>query len=172
MKLIDMIHLNQLSHGSRRLCDDLRRMVEKVGRKHLRTLMNKMAISAICIKPRLTKRNQDHKVDPYLLRGMSITKANKFWAADITYIPMAKGFFYLVAIMDWSSQKIMSWCLSNTQHVGFCLEAINGALERFGPPEIVNTDQGSQFTSDSLIQALTSRNIRKSMDGKGSWKEN
>lgn len=172
MKLIDRIHLNRPSHGSRRICDDLRRMGEKVGRKHVRTLMNKMSISAIYNKPRLTKRNQDHKVYPYLLRGMPITKANQVWATDITYIPMAKGFCYLVAIMDWASRKILSWRLSNTQDVEFCLEALNEALERFGAPEIVNTDQGSQFTSDSFIHALTSRNIRISMDGKGSWKDN
>jgi putative transposase len=172
MKLIDRIHLNQPSHGSRKICDGLRRMGEKVGRKHVRTLMNKMSISAIYNKPRLTKGNHDHKVYPYLLRGMPITKANQVWAADITYMPMSKGFCYLVAIMDWASRKILSWRLSNTQDTGFCLEALNEALERCGAPEIVNTDQGSQFTSDSFIHALTSRNIRISMDGKGSWKDN
>ena len=109
---------------------------------------------------------------PYLLRGMSITKANQVWAADITYIPMAQGFCYLVAIMDWASRKILSWRLSNTQDAGFCVDALEEAIARFGTPEIFNTDQGSQFTSDSFIQALSCRDIKISMDGKGSWKDN
>ena len=109
---------------------------------------------------------------PHLLRGMPITRGNQVWAADITYIPMAKGFCYLVAIMDWASRKILSWRLSNTQDAGFCIDALEEAIERFGTPEIFNTDQGSQFTSDSFIQALSSRSIKISMDGKGSWKDN
>jgi putative transposase len=172
MKLIDGIHLNHPYFGTRRICEKLCDMGEKVGRKHVRKLMNKMCITAIYNKPRLSKRNQTHKVYPYLLRGMSITKANQVWAADITYIPMAKGFCYLVAVMDWVSRKILSWRLSNTQDAGFCVDTLNEAIGRFGTPEVFNTDQGSQFTSDSFVEALASRGIKISMDGKGSWKDN
>lgn len=172
MKLIDAIHLDKPYLGTRRICERLCDMGEKIGRKHVRTLMNRMSITAIYNKPRLSKRNQAHKVYPYLLRGMPITRGNQVWAADITYIPMAKGFCYLVAIMDWASRKILSWRLSNTQDAGFCIDALEEAIARFGTPEIFNTDQGSQFTSDSFTQALSSRGIKISMDGKGSWKDN
>jgi len=134
--------------------------------------MNKMCITAIYSKPRLSRRDQSHKVYPYLLRGMSITKANQVWAADITYIPMAKGFCYLVAIMDWACRKILSWRLSNTRDAGFCVDALEEAFGRFGTREVFNTDQGSQFTSDSFIQALASRDIKISMDGKGRCRDN
>ena len=172
MRLIDKIHLIHPYFGARRISDKLCDMGEKVGRKHVRTLMNKMCITAIYSKPRLSKRNQNHRIYPYLLRGMPITRANHVWAADITYIPMARGFCYLVAIMDWASRKILSWRLSNTQDVGFCLEALEEAVARFGVPEIFNTDQGSQFTSESFTEALSSRGVKISMDGKGSWKDN
>jgi putative transposase len=172
MRLIDKIHLIRPYFGARRISDKLCDMGEKVGRKHVRTLMNKMCITAIYNKPRLSKPNHDHRVYPYLLRGLPITRANHVWAADITYIPMARGFCYLVAIMDWASRKILSWRLSNTQDVGFCLEALEEAVARFGVPEIFNTDQGSQFTSESFTEALSSRGVKISMDGKGSWKDN
>jgi putative transposase len=172
MKLIDKIHLIHPYFGARRISGKLCDMGEKVGRKHVRTLMNKMCITAIYNKPRLSKRNRNHRIYPYLLRGLPITRANHVWAADITYIPMAKGFCYLVAIMDWASRKILSWRLSNTQDVGFCLEALEEAVARFGVPEIFNTDQGSQFTSELFTEALSSRGVKISMDGKGSWKDN
>ena len=172
MKLIDGIHLNHPYFGTRRICDKLCDMGEKVGRKHVRALMNRMCITAIYNKPRLTKKNKNHTVYPYLLRGMAITKANQVWAADITYIPMARGFFYLVAIMDWASRKILSWRLSNTMDTGFCLEVLEEAIAGFGTPDIFNTDQGSQFTSDSFTQELISKGVKISMDGKGSWKDN
>ncbi|MBI4680455.1 MAG: IS3 family transposase, partial [Nitrospirae bacterium] len=132
----------------------------------------KMGIAAMYKKPRLSEPHPDHKVYPYLLRGLEITRANHVWAADITYLPMARGFCYLVAIMDWASRKVLAWRLSNTLDASFCVEALQEALARYGTPEIFNTDQGSQFTSDAFVGILKSHGINISMDGKGRWMDN
>ncbi len=134
--------------------------------------MGKMGIAAMYRKPRLSKPHPDHKVYPYMLRNLDISRANQVWAADITYLPMARGFCYLVAVMDWASRKVLSWRLSNTLDASFCVEALEEALTRYGVPEIFNTDQGSQFTSDDFIGVLESKGISISMDGKGRWMDN
>jgi putative transposase len=172
MRLMDEIHLKHPYMGSRSIRDQLQDMGHQVGRQHVSTLMKKMGIAAMYRKPRLSKPHPDHKVYPYLLRGMEIARANHVWAADITYLPMARGFCYLVAIMDWASRKVLAWRLSNTLDASFCVEALNEALARYGTPEIFNTDQGSQFTSDDFIGVLEGRGINISMDGKGSWMDN
>ncbi len=172
MKLIDEIHLKYPFYGSRSIRDELRDKGYKIGRGHVSTLMKKMGIEAIYQKPRLSKPHPGHKVYPYLLRGMAITRANQVWAADITYIPMAKGFCYLVAIMDWASRRVLAWRLSNTLDVSFCTEALEEAIRRFGSPEIFNTDQGSQFTSEAFTGILNAHGIRISMDGRGRWMDN
>ena len=172
MKLIDEIHLKHPFMGSRSIRDQLQDRGYKVGRLHVRTLMKKMGIEALYKKPRLSKPNPGHKIYPYLLRGMEITRANQVWAADITYLPMARGFCYLVAIMDWASRKVLSWRLSNTLDVTFCIEALEEALLRFGTPEIFNTDQGSQFTSEAFTEILKARGVQISMDGRGRWLDN
>jgi len=134
--------------------------------------MKKMGIEAIYKKPRLSAPHPDHKIYPYLLRGLSITEANAVWTSDITYIPMAKGFCYLVAVMDWASRKVLSWRLSNTMDTLFCTEALEEAIAHYGTPQIFNTDQGSQFTSDAFTSILTTHDIRISMDGRGRWMDN
>jgi putative transposase len=172
MRLIDEIHLRCPFYGSRRLRDKLNEKGHKVGRGHVATLMRKMRIEALYRKPRLSEPHPGHKIYPYLLRGMEITKANQVWSADITYIPMAKGFCYLIAIMDWASRRVLSWRLSNTMDTAFCTGALEEAIIRFGKPDIFNTDQGSQFTSEAFTGILNTNNIRISMDGKGRWKDN
>ena len=134
--------------------------------------MRKMGIEAIYKKPRLSKPHPGHKVYPYLLRGLDITEANSVWCSDITYIPMAKGFCYLVAVMDWTSRKILSFILSNTLDVSFCIEALEEAILKYGTPGIFNTDQGSQFTSDAFTAILIRNNIKISMDGRNRWMDN
>ena len=138
----------------------------------MRTLMGKMGIEALYRKPRLTKTHPEHTIYPYLLRGMTITEANAAWCSDITYIPMAKGFCYLVAIMDWASRKVLAWRLSNTFDTSFCTEALEEALSLYGTPQIFNTDQGSQFTSDDFTDILKKHDIKISMDGQGRWRDN
>jgi len=172
LRLIDEIHLKHPFMGSRSIRDQLQDMGHKLGRQHVSTLMKKMGIAAMYRKPRLSKPHPDHKVYPYMLSNLDINRANQVWAADITYIPMARGFCYLVAIMDWASRKVLAWRLSNTLDASFCVEALQEALARFGTPEIFNTDQGSQFTSDAFIGILESHNINISMDGKGRWMDN
>jgi putative transposase len=172
MRIIDEIHTEDPSLGSRGIKSVLKRKGYNAGRIHVRTLMRKMGIEAIYKKPHLSKPHPGHKVYPYLLRGLDITKANQVWCSDITYIPMAKGFCYLVAIMDWASRKILSWKLSNTLDVSFCREALEEALAKYGTPYIFNTDQGSQFTSVEFTSILMQHNIRISMDGKGRWLDN
>ena len=172
MRLIDEIHLKHPFMGSRSIRDQLQDMGHKVGRQHVSTLMKKMGIAAMYRKPNLSKPHPEHKVYPYLLRNLDISRANQVWAADITYIPMARGFCYLMAIMDWASRKVLAWRLSNTLDASFCVEALKEALERYGVPEIFNTDQGSQFTSDDFIGVLESHGISISMDGKGRWMDN
>ena len=170
MRLIDETHLEQPYLGSRGMKCELRSRGYNVGRIHIRTLMRKMDIEALYKKPRLSKPHPDHKIYPYLLRGLDITEANAVWCSDITYIPMAKGFCYLVAIMDWASRKVLSWRVSNTLDVSFCIEALEEAIAHYGTPGIFNTDQGSQFTSLEFTNILINRNIRISMDGQGRWR--
>jgi putative transposase len=172
MRLIDEIHLKYPFYGSRKVRDELKDRGFKVGRGHVRTLMQKMGIEALYQKPRLSEPHPGHKIYPYLLRNMEITRANQVWAADICYLPMAKGFCYLVAVMDWASRRVLSWRLSNTLDPSFCTEALEEALKNFGAPEIFNTDQGSQFTSEAFTGILNAQGIRISMDGKGRWMDN
>ena len=172
MRLIDKIHLEEPYLGSRGMKSILRMKGYKAGRIHVRTLMRKMGIEAIYKKPRLSKPHPGHKIYPYLLRGLDITEANSVWCSDITYIPMARGFCYLTAIMDWVSRKVLSWRLSNTLDTSFCIEALEEALMKYGRPDIFNTDQGSQFTSLEFTNILINSNIRISMDGQGRWRDN
>ena len=172
MKLIDEIHLKYPFYGSRNIRDELLDQGYKIGRGHVSTLMKKMGIEALYRKPRLSKPHPGHKIYPYLLRGMAITRAKQVWAADITYLPMAKGFCYLVAIMDWASRRVLAWRLSNTLDVTFCTEALEEAIMRHGIPEIFNSDQGSQFTSEAFTAILNDNGIRISMDGRGRWLDN
>lgn len=172
MKLIDQIHLDDPYLGTRGIRNALMDKGHKIGRIHVRTLMRKMGIEALYQKPRLSKPHPGRTIYPYLLKGVTITEANKAWATDITYIPMAKGFCYLVAIMDLASRKVLSWRVSNTLDTSFCIEALEEALQTYGTPEIFNTDQGSQFTSDDFTGILKSHGIKISMDGKGRWIDN
>jgi len=172
MRLIDEIHLEEPYLGSRGMKRILRMKGCSVGRIHVRTLMRKMGIEALYRKPRLSKPHPGHKIYPYLLRGLDITEANSVWCSDITYIPMARGFCYLVAVMDWTSRKVLSWRLSNTLDVSFCIEALEEALMKYGKPDIFNTDQGSQFTSLEFTDILIKHNIKISMDGRNRWRDN
>lgn len=172
MRLIDEIHLKYPFYGSRRIRNELRDHGHDVGRGHVSTLMKKMGIRALYQKPRLSIPHPDHKVYPYLLRGVEINKANHCWAADITYLPMARGFCYLVAIMDWASRKVLAWRLSNTLDASFCTEALEEAIMKYGRPEIFNTDQGSQFTSGAFTEILHTHGISISMDSRGRWIDN
>ena len=168
MRAIDELHLAHPFYGSRRLRNALGDQGFKVGRRHVQTLMDKMGIEALHPKPRLSEPHPGHKVWPYLLRDLAITRPNQVWAADITYIPLAKGFAYLVAIIDWYSRRVLSWRLSNCLDTSFCVEA----LVRHGSPEIFNTDQGSQFTDKAFTGMLDAHDIRISMDGRGRWIDN
>lgn len=172
MNRIDRLHLDCPFAGSRMLRDILRLEGVDVGRTHVSTLMRKMGIQALYRKPRTTQSHPGHKVYPYLLRHLSITKPNQVWAMDITYIPMARGFVYLTCVMDWYSRKVLSSRISITMDTEFCLEAVNEAIEKYGCPQIMNTDQGSQFTSQVFTQLLKDHDIRISMDGKGAWRDN
>jgi putative transposase len=172
MKLIDEIHLKYPFYGIRRIRDELQDKGYKIGREHVSTLMKKMGIEALYRKPRLSKPHLGHKVYPYLLRGVEITRANQVWCTDITYLPMAKGFCYLVAIMDWASRRVLAWRLSNTLDVSFCTEALEEAIMRYGIPDIFNSDQGSQFTSEAFTGILNANGIKISMDGRGRWMDN
>jgi len=172
MNLIDRIHLEEPYLGTRGIRNELWSKGHKVGRSHVRTLMRKMGIEALYQKPRLSKPHPGHTIYPSLLKGVTITEGNKAWASDITYIPMAKGFCYLVAIMDWASRKVLSWRLSNTLDTSFCSEALEEAIRTYGTPEIFNTDQGSQFTSDDFTGILKNHHIKISMDGRGRWIDN
>ena len=172
MRLLDELHMKYPFMGSRRLRNELRDRGHEVGREHVRTLMQKLGISALYQKPRLSEPHPDHKIYPYLLRNLEITRSNAVWCTDITYVPMARGFCYLVAIMDWASRRVLAWRLSNTLDTSFCKEALEEAILRFGTPEIFNTDQGSQFTSDDFTKVLLANGIKISMDGKGRWMDN
>jgi len=172
MRQIDEIHLAWPFYGSRKIRDELWGRGYDVGRDRVRRLMRLMGIEALYSKPRTSKAHPGHKKYPYLLRGLSITRPNQVWAADITYIPMPKGFCYLVAIIDWASRMVLSWRLSNTLDSSFCVEALYEAISIYGCPEIFNTDQGSQFTSEEFTKSLSTRGILISMDGKGRWRDN
>jgi putative transposase len=172
MRRIDELHLEHPFAGSRMLRDLLRLEGQQVGRKHVRTLMKKMGVEAIYRKPNLSKRHDAHLIYPYLLRDLVIDRPNQAWATDITYIPMRRGFVYLIAVIDWYSRRVLSWRISNTLTTDFCLEAVSEAIARFGKPEIFNTDQGSQFTSSDFTGLLKDNGIKISMDGKGCWRDN
>jgi putative transposase len=172
MRRIDELHLEHPFAGSRMLRDLLRLEGQQVGRKHVRTLMKKMGVEAIYRKPNLSKRHDAHLIYPYLLRDLVIDRPNQAWATDITYIPMRRGFVYLITVIDWYSRRVLSWRISNTLTTDFCLEAVSEAIARFGKPEIFNTDQGSQFTSSDFTGLLKDNGIKISMDGKGCWRDN
>jgi len=171
MKLIDRQYLATPFYGTRKMAAWLKSQGQRVNRKRVRRLMRTMGLKAIYRRPRTSKPAPGHTIYPYLLGGMKITRPNQVWAADITYIPMARGFLYLVAIIDWYSRYVLSWRLSNTLDAGFCVEALEEALRK-GRPEIFNTDQGSQFTSEEFTGLLEQHGVRISMDGKGSYNDN
>lgn len=172
MRLIDEQFLETPYYGARQMARYLRRRGYWVGRKRVRRLMQKMGLAAIYQKPKTSTPHPEHRVYPYLLKGMDITRSNDVWCADVTYIPMRKGFLYLIAVMDWYSRKVLSWRLSNTLDADFCCEALKEALATHGTPVIFNTDQGSQFTSFEFTQVLKDANVRISMDSKGRWMDN
>lgn len=172
MRRIDALFLEYPFYGSRQLAKALQREGRIVGRHRVRRLMRLMGLRTVYQKPRTSDPHPDHKVYPYLLRGLAITRANHVWCADITYIPMRRGFLYLVAIMDWHTRRVLSWELSNTMEADFCVRALKKALALHGRPEIFNTDQGSQFTSSDFTGVLKARDIKISMDGKGRWMDN
>ncbi len=172
MRRMDELHLAWPFYGSRRMAAVLRREGRAVNRKRAKRLMKVMGIEVIYQKPNTSKGHPDHKVYAYLLRGLTIGQPNQVWCADITYVPMAKGFVYLVAVMDWFSRRVLSWRLSITMETDFCVEALTEAMERYGQPEIFNTDQGVQFTSTGFVDELAERGVRISMDGKGRFLDN
>ena len=172
MRRIDKLYLKYPFYGSRQMMRHLAREGVKVGRHRVRRLMRLLGLEAIYRKPRTSVANPEHRVYPYLLKGLTIERSNQVWCADITYVPVQGGFFYLVAIMDWASRRVLAWRLSNTMDTSFCLEALADALERYGIPDIFNTDQGSQFTSVAFTGALEASGIRCSMDGRGRCLDN
>jgi putative transposase len=172
MRRMDELHLDYPFAGSRMLRDLLAAEGLRIGRLHVATLMKRMGIEALYRKPNTSKPAPGHKIYPYLLRKLAITRPNQVWAMDITYIPMARGFVYLAAVMDWASRKVLSWRVSNTMEADFCVAALEEAMAKYGKPEIFNTDQGSQFTSLAFTAVLIGNGIAISMDGKGSWRDN
>ena len=173
MKLIDRIHIAKPFLGARRIVDALDdHHHQVVNRKRVSRLMKLMSIQAIHPGPKTSQPHPKHKIYPYLLRNLSIDRANQIWASDITYIPMETGFIYLTVIMDWYSRKVLSWRLSNSIDSSFCVDALEEAIHRYGKPVIFNTDQGSQYTSEAFTQVLKENEICISMDGKGAWRDN
>jgi putative transposase len=172
MRRLDELHLNYPFLGARRLADMLQREGLPVGRRHVGTLMHRMGIEAIYRKRRTSIAAKGHKIYPYLLANVAIEQPNQAWAADISYLPLARGFAYLVAILDLYSRKVLSFRVSNAMTAEFCVEALDEALARYGTPEIFNTDQGSQFTDDDFTAPLLAKGVRVSMDGKGRWIDN
>ena len=172
MRLIDKLHLDHPYAGARMLRDLLRLRGIKVGRRRVGRLMQKMGIEALYRKPNTSRKHPENPVYPYLLRHLKVERPNQVWAMDITYIPMAQGFIYLAAVIDWYSRKVLSWRVSITMDVQFCLDAVIDAIDKYGTPEIMNTDQGSQFTSLAFTDLLKQHHIRISMDGKGCWVDN
>jgi putative transposase len=172
MRLIDEQFMDSPTYGVRQMARYLRRKGHWVNRKRVWRLMRKMGLMAIYQKPNTSKPHPEHKIYPYLLNGVDITEPNHVWSADVTYIPMRKGFLYLVAIMDWASRKVLSWRLSNSMDAEFCVSALKEALAKYGKPAIFNTDQGSQFTSLSFTQTLKEADVKISMDGRARWIDN
>jgi putative transposase len=172
MLKIDKLYMEHPWMGSRSLANHITTLEAPLGRDRARRLMLIMGIESLAPKPGTSRRQPKHPVYPYLLRGVTIDKPNQVWATDITYIPMHKGFMYLIAIMDWATRRVLSWRLSNTLDTRFCVEALKEALFKYGAPEIFNTDQGCQFTSEAFTSVLKTWNIRISMDGKGRFKDN
>ena len=172
MRRIDQLHLDYPFAGSRMLQSFLVREGFRIGRLHVRTLMKRMGIEAIYRRPHTSKPAPGHKIYPYLLRHLVVERPNQVWAMDITYIPMARGFVYLAAVVDWFSRKVLAWRVSITLDTAFCLEAVEEALARYGKPEMFNTDQGSQFTSFAFTDLINKHDITISMDGKGAWRDN
>ena len=172
MQRLDRLHLEYPFAGSRMLRGLLALQGYKIGRRHVKTLMRRMGMEALYRRPRTTKPEPGHKIYPYLLRGMEITRPNQVWAMDITYIPMERGFVYLAAVLDWATRRVLSWRLSITMEAAFCVETLEDALVRHGRPEILNTDQGAQFTGTAFTGLLASHDIAISMDGKGAWRDN
>ncbi|GAU08059.1 integrase [Desulfoplanes formicivorans] len=171
-RVIDEIFMDYPWYGSRRMTLYLQHLGYCINRKRVQRLMRKIGVVAIVPRPGTSKNHPHHKVYPYLLRGLEINRPNQVWCADITYLPLSKGFMYLVAIMDWQSRKILSWKISNSLETDFCVQALKEAISVYGPPEIFNTDQGCQFTSDEFTSVLKSHDIKISMDGKGRWMDN
>ena len=172
MRRIDELHMDWPFAGARMLRRLLKREGQAVGRRHVSTLMKRMGIHALYRKPNTSRRHPAHKVYPYLLRNLPITRSNHVWAADITYIPMKRGFVYLFAVLDWASRRVLSWRVSNTLTTDFCIDAVQEAINRYGKPNIFNTDQGCQFTSMEFTELLKQNSITISMDGKGCWRDN
>jgi putative transposase len=172
MRRLDRLHLECPFAGSRMLRGLLAAEGCKIGRRHVKTLMRRMGIEALYRRPRTTQPEPGHKIYPYLLRGIEITRPNQVWAMDITYIPMARGFVYLAVVLDWFSRRVLSWRVSITMEAAFCVETLEDALARHGKPDIFNTDQGSQFTGAAFTGALLKNGIAISMDGKGAWRDN
>ena len=172
MRRIDKLHTEFPFAGARMLCGFLAADGSKVGRRHVKTLMDRMGIEALYRRPRTTKPELGHKIYPYLLRGVEVTRPNQVWAMDITYIPMARGFVYLAVVLDWFSRRVLSWRVSITMEASFCVETLQEALAKHGKPEIFNTDQGSQFTGHDFTGVLAKNTIAISMDGKGAWRDN
>ena len=172
MRRMDELHLEHPFAGARMLRDMLNLEGVEVGRKHVRTLMTKMGIEALYRKVNTSRRNQAHRIYPYLLRNLPIDRPNQVWAMDTTYIPMQRGFVYLTAVLDWATRRVLAWRLSNTLTADPCVEALEEAIVKYGAPEIMNTDQGSQFTSAAFVAMLEHNAIQISMDGKGCWRDN
>lgn len=172
MNEIDRLHTDWPFLGARMLRDMLRAKGYNVGRRHVASLMRRMGIEALYRKKKTSTPHPEHRVFPYLLRGLTIERPNQVWACDISYIPMRRGFLYLFVVLDWATRKILTWRLSNTLTTDFCLDAVEEAFSRFGKPEIFNTDQGSQFTGASFVRLIVENGVRLSMDGKGSWRDN
>ncbi len=172
MQRIDKLHLDWPFAGSRMMRDFLKQDGYKVGRRHVRTLMRKMGIDVLYRKPNTSRRNRRSLIYPYLLRNLSVVRPNQVWAADITYIPMRRGFVYLFVVQDWYSRRVLAWRLSNTLTTDFCIEALEEAIAHYGCPDIFNTDQGAQFTSEEFTGFLKANEIQISMDGKGCWRDN
>jgi putative transposase len=172
MRKIDRLHTDYPFAGARMMRDLLRRLGDRIGRRHTGRLMRLMGIEALYRKKRTSLRNPHHPVFPYLLRGRTIDRPNHVWASDISYIPMRQGFLYLCAILDWATRKVLAWRLSNSLTTDFCIDAVEEAIAKYGCPEIFNTDQGAQFTDSDFIATLKTRGIEVSMDGKGAWRDN
>ena len=172
MTAIDKLFTKYPFFGSRQIASWLARDGIKIGRHRVRRLMRLMGLEAVYKRPKTSKPHPAHPVFPYLLKGMEITRPNQVWCSDITFIPVSRGYLYLVDIMDWATRKVLSWRISNTMHADFCVEALKEAIETYGPPEIMNTDQGSQFTSSDWITTLTDAIVRISMDGRGRYLDN